>query len=116
MTDIAIVQADVGPGYSDFEFVREDQFGELYTAVKEGKQKVLVRKLMYQIEKQELQEIRNKINKDDYLHQFELIEPNFVITDLEGYKSFSDLNKAGDTGRQVPLAEFEALGIIYRVN
>lgn len=119
MTSCETILEELGSKYFECSELLTDHFGSLFEAVRkvgDHTSKVLVRKLVVPITREQLEDVKKKADSDDYLTKFELVKPTIIVTDTDGYVCLGKLNKTKDFSKQLCYEEYEAVGIANRVN
>lgn len=101
--------------FSDCRLVTNDHFGTVVDCLDAcTDRRSLVRLLKTPLTQVEMDDIKAKVDSEDWLVRWSLVGDSTIVTDLEGYRRVSDLNHAYDD-KMVPVAEFEALAIVNAV-
>lgn len=101
--------------FDNLEEVARDCFGVVF----EGRRKadghrVLIRLLDQAVDIEAAKKLIELTDKEDYLTDIEVIDSTLIVTDITEFQSIAALNKV-DTENTLPMAEFEALGIVGAV-
>lgn len=101
--------------FAGLDEIGEDCFGRLFEATRlaDGHQ-VLVRILEKAADAAAIKCAIEAASPDDFLTEIEVVDETLIVTDTNGYRSLGELNRA-DKDDTLPVAEFEALGIVGAV-
>lgn len=101
--------------YTDLVEVCTDFFGKVFEGCrKTDKHRVLIRLLDTPIQIAEVKKSIEDADKDDFLTDIEVVDSTMMVTEINDYNSIGQLNRL-EINQTLPLAEFEALGIIGAV-
>ena len=97
------------------EFITHDWMGSLFEVTTKDARKYLVRKPKFEITQEELTKINEGVPSEYFLTNIKLTEAGALVTEITGLDSLHALNRFGPQELFVPLAEFEAFGVLNRV-
>lgn len=101
--------------YYDLELVAEDCFGKVFKGFSlADRSQVFIRLLDTPLDKEACRKAIDEADKEDFLTDIEIVDEKMLVTHTEGFEHLSELNKI-DIDHTLPMAEFEALGIIGAV-
>lgn len=97
------------------ELITHDWMGSLFEVSTKNSKKFLVRKPKFEINQEELNKINEGVPSEYFLTDIKLTEEGALVTEITGMESLHSLNRFGPQELFVPLAEFEAFGVLKRV-
>lgn len=98
--------------FDELELVAKDCFGQVFDAKRKSDgSRVMVRLLDSPADVDTIKKAIADTDKDDFLSEVEVVDSTLIVTNIGEFQRISELNKI-DLDHTLPVAEFEALGIV----